>query len=202
MPGTPAVHRIDTCAGRCAKSVGKGTEPVMAEGTRIIVGVSGSLGNMAAVHHAVDEARRRDVPLIPVHAWAPPGGEAAYRRSPCPPLLREWETAAVKRLDGAFERAFGGYPDDLRIQPTVIRGDSAASLVRIAHRPGDLLVVGAGGRGRARRLFHGSTARQCLARARCAVVAVPPSELLVMVQRAWRTNDPTRLLTRCAGTRA
>ncbi|MER8187204.1 universal stress protein [Kitasatospora sp. NPDC094015] len=147
----------------------------MAEDTRVIIGVSGSSGNAAALCRAVAEAERRDSILVPVIAWTPPGGEAAYRTRPCPPLARLWERAAAERLDAAVARAIGGYPAGLRVEPVVIRGEVGPALLEIADRPDDLLVVGAGRRGRLSRILHSSVARRCLARAACTVVAVPPS---------------------------
>ncbi|MFC1413296.1 universal stress protein [Streptacidiphilus sp. N1-12] len=169
----------------------------MAENVRIVVGVSGSLSSLAALHHAVAEARRLDAVLVPVLAWHPVGGEFAYRSSPCPPLLREWQQAARKRLDTAFEQSFGGYPAGLRIQPMVVRDDQPGrALVQVADRPGDQLVVSTGRRGRLVRLFHGSVSRYCLAHARCAVTAVPPSELLEALELAARDGEPMTLPTR------
>ncbi len=174
----------------------------MAEATRVIVGVSGSLSSLAALHRAVGEARRRDALLVPVLAWTPVGGDGVYRRSPCPPLLKEWESAACRRLDTAFEQAFGGYPEGLRIHGQVVRGDAGQALVHCADRPDDLLVVGTGRRGRLRRLFHGAVSRYCLAHARCTVLAVPPSELLDTLERALRVGDPMTMLARAAHTTA
>jgi len=54
---------------------------------RIIVGVHGSLGSMQALRWAAEEARGRQVPLVPVIAWVPPGGDLAERSHPSP-LLR------------------------------------------------------------------------------------------------------------------
>ncbi|MCQ4040458.1 universal stress protein [Streptantibioticus rubrisoli] len=170
----------------------------MAEDTRVVVGVSGSLSSLAALHRAVDEARRRDAVLVPVLAWTPVGGEATYRRSPCPALLKEWEIAACKRMDTAFEQAFGGYPEGVRIQGRVVRGDAGQALVHTADRPDDLLIVGSGRRGRLRRMFHGAVSRYCLAHARCTVLAVPPSELLDTLERALRVGDPMTMLARTA----
>lgn len=171
-------------------------------GTRVIVGVSGSLSNLAALHRAVEEARQRDALLVPVLAWAPPGGDAYYRQSPCPPLLERSRQAAHRRLDGAFDQAFGGYPDDLRIRPIVVRGETGPVLVDTADHPDDLLIIGTGKRrtGPWQRLLGGSgaVARYCLAHAGCPVTAVPPSELLDSLHRLHRIGDPLELLARTA----
>lgn len=52
--------------------------------TRVVVGVSGSLGSLTALCRAAAEARLRGASLWPVLAWEPPGGELAARRSPPP----------------------------------------------------------------------------------------------------------------------
>lgn len=58
-----------------------------------------------------------------------------------------------------------------------VRSTPGRALLEIADRADDLLVVGAGCRGRVRRALCPSVARYCLARAACAVLAVPPSPL-------------------------
>jgi nucleotide-binding universal stress UspA family protein len=55
---------------------------------RIVVGIDGSLGSLQALRYATDEARRRDVPLLPVIAWVPPGGDLAERRHSSPYLRK------------------------------------------------------------------------------------------------------------------
>ncbi|MCX4744139.1 universal stress protein [Kitasatospora sp. NBC_01287] len=144
----------------------------MAETTRVIVGVSGSRRSAAVLQRAAAEAARRGAELVPVIAWTPVGGEPTYRAHPCPPLAAAWERAARTRLDQAFEEAFGGYPAGLSITPVVIRGEAGPALLQIADRADDLLVVGSGRRGPLR-LLLATVSRYCLARARCAVVAVP-----------------------------
>ncbi|SEG83500.1 Nucleotide-binding universal stress protein, UspA family [Actinacidiphila yanglinensis] len=158
----------------------------MAEGGRVILGISGSLRGLAALHRAVDEARRRDAELTAVLAWTPVGGEVAYRRYPCPPLLRECESAAAARLQQAFLDAFGGCPEGVRVQLATARGEPGAALTVLADRPDDLLVVGTGRQGAFRRLLHGGVSRYCLAHARCPVLAVPPSELMRDLDRTTR----------------
>lgn len=147
-----------------------------AESVRVVVGVNGSPSSLAALRHAVAEARRLGAELVPVLAWHAVGGEFAYRSHPCPPLLAEWKRTAHARMDAAFADGFGGYPADLRISPMVIRDEQPGRvLVQVADRPGDLLIVSTGRQGRLSRLFHGAVSRYCLAHAHCAVTAVPPS---------------------------
>ncbi|GAA2230930.1 MULTISPECIES: universal stress protein [Kitasatospora] len=142
---------------------------------RLVVGVSGSLGSLAALHQAVAEARRTDAEVLAVLVWEPPGGEHGYRRSPCPPLLSAVRAAAVDRLRTALDEAFGGAPADLgaRFQSEVVRSEPGFALVRLADRPGDVLVIGAGHGSRLRP----SVARYCLRHATCPVLAVPRPEL-------------------------
>jgi nucleotide-binding universal stress UspA family protein len=145
---------------------------------RVMVGVTGSIANLAAIHAAVDQARRCNAPLIAVRAWLPVGGEIAYRRGPCPPLLQVWRKQASDELDLAFEDAFGGRPTDIEISCVTVRGEAGPALVAAASSPQDLLVVGAVPRGRLAAIRFGSVARYCFAHARCPVLAVPPPEML------------------------
>jgi nucleotide-binding universal stress UspA family protein len=166
----------------------------MAQRGRVVVGVSGSLRSLAALHRAVDEARRRDAELMAVLAWAPPGGEAGYRRNfSCATVLAALEDAAGGRLRQAFSDAFGGEPPGVRLRLVTARGEAATALVALADRPDDLLVVSTGRRGGFQRLFHGGVARHCLAHARCTVLAVPPSELMRDLGRTTGVLDELRL---------
>jgi nucleotide-binding universal stress UspA family protein len=162
----------------------------MAENVRVIVGVNGSLSSLEALRTAVDEARRVQAELVAVLAWTPVGGEAGYRRAPCPDLLALWERQACARLRNSFAEAFGGFPGGLRVRPLVVRAAPGQALVSIADRAGDLLVVGAGERGWPARWFHGGTSRYCLARAGCRVLAVPPPALLCEVPLWQRHRLP------------
>ncbi len=145
---------------------------------RIIVGVHGSLGSLQALRYAADEARKRDVPLVAVTAWLPPGGDMAERRSPSPYLRKVWREAAWERLWGAFDAGLGGVPADLRVEPQVARGETGPVLVDAADQPEDLLIIGTGRRTGLGRILGRSVSRYCLAHARCPVVAVPPSALM------------------------
>lgn len=150
---------------------------------RIVVGVHGSLGSLQALRWAAAEARERHVPLVPVIAWVPPGGDLAERSHPSPYLRRLWHEAARARLAAAFDEALGGVPGDLPVQLRVERGDTGPVLVDVASRPGDLLVIGTGRRHPVSRALRRSAGRYCLAHASCPVLAVPPSRLMDEVQR-------------------
>jgi nucleotide-binding universal stress UspA family protein len=145
-------------------------------GRRVIVGVTGSIGNLQALRTAAAEARRREAALVAVHAWVPPGGELAERRFSVPELRQVWQDAAWRRLCDAFDAALGGLPSDLPMELVVMRGDAGRILV-LASREDDLLVVGAGRRGVLVRLLRRRVGRYCLAHAVCPVLVVPPSEL-------------------------
>jgi nucleotide-binding universal stress UspA family protein len=145
---------------------------------QIVVGVHGSLGSLQALRWAADEAQERQVPLVPVIAWLPPGGDMAERSHPSPYLRRVWQEAASKRLTDAFDEGLGGLPDGLVVRARVVRGDAGPVLVDLASQPGDLLVIGTGRRNPVGRALRRSVGRYCLAHARCPVLAVPPSALM------------------------
>ncbi len=161
-------------------------------GRRVIAGVSGSLRSLGALRAAVAEARSSGVPLVAVLAWVPAGGEYAYRRAPCPVLLRVWEQAARSRLSEAFDEAFGGLPADVTVHQVVMRGKPGPVLVKLADHQEDLLVIGSGGHGLAGLTWPGGVGRYCLAHAHCQVLAVPPPDLLAQVRsrpHRWRPED-------------
>jgi nucleotide-binding universal stress UspA family protein len=149
-----------------------------AGGRRVIVGVTGSVGNLQALRRAAAEARIRGTALVALHAWVPPGGDLAERRFSVSELREVWRDAAWKRLWNAFDAALGGPPPDLRVEPVVLRGDPGRLLVSAASQEDDLLVLGAGRRGALSRLLHRPRiCRYCLTHAVCPVLIVPPSEL-------------------------
>jgi nucleotide-binding universal stress UspA family protein len=156
---------------------------------RIIVGVHGSLGSLQALRYAADEARQRDVPLVAVIAWVPPGGDMAERRHSSPYLRKVWREDAWRRLWAGFEAGLGGIPADLRVEPRVERGEFGAVLVDTANQPDDLLIIGTGRRAGLGRVLHRSVSRYCMAHARCPVLAVPPSALMDEMshpRRSWQ----------------
>jgi nucleotide-binding universal stress UspA family protein len=162
---------------------------------RVVVGITGSVGNLAALHTAVAHAQRAGAQLVAVLAWTPVGGEFTYPRAARTPVPERWPQQAQNALVGAFADAFGGPPPDVSIRSVVVRGFAGSVLVSEASRPDDLLVVGAGRRGRLARLRSGSVKRYCLAHARCPVLAVPQPDMISELhfsRRAWRKHDAAR----------
>ncbi|MEU2338580.1 universal stress protein [Streptomyces sp. NPDC013172] len=156
---------------------------------RLVVGVSGSPGSITALVRAADEARRRGAELWPVHAWVPPGGDLAARRSPAAAfVIPEWERLARERLLRVLHDVFGGAGSGLPGQALLARGAPGPALVEIAGREGDVIVVGAGRRGPLHRVLRPSVGRYCLAHACCPVLAVPPSPLQAALEAAHRRN--------------
>ena len=131
-------------------------------------------------------------PAVPVTAWQP--GDDSLRP------LSELEYAARRRLDTAFDQAFAGYPEGVRIHPLVVRGEPGHVLVAAADRPDDLLVVGAGGHRRFGSVLHGSVARYCKMHAGCRVVVASPSQLLENLALAARSGSPLPFLAGDRGT--
>ena len=162
--------------------------------SRVIVGASGSPGSVRALWYAQVLARAHNAALLPVIAWAPPGGDRGGRCQPGSYLRQVWQEVAARRLRDALAAAWGQVPDDLRVEPHVERGPAGWVLVSLACRPGDVLVVGAGRRGALARAARCKVSRYCAAHAQCPAVLVPPSALAQEIGRGrlasvfWRRN--------------
>ncbi|MGW0731663.1 universal stress protein [Streptomyces sp. NPDC002851] len=137
-------------------------------GGRVVVGVSDSPAGLAALRTAAAEARSSGRPLVAVHAWEPPEGEVLYLRNPDRIWATYWREQATGRLDRAFDAAFGGMPPGVEVEREVLRSRPDRALLRAADQPEDLLVIGAGRRGRG-----GRVQRRVLRRAAAAVLTVP-----------------------------
>jgi Universal stress protein family len=127
------------------------------------------------------------VPLVPILAWVPPGGDLADRSHPSPYLRSLWRDAAWQRLWDAMELAFGCIPHNPVVEPDVIRGEAGHVLVGVACHRDDVLVIGAGRRGVLAHALACRVSRYCLAHADCPVVSVPPPTLAQLSHglRGW-----------------
>lgn len=155
--------------------------------SRVVVGVSGSLGSLAALRAGAGEARLGGRELVAVVAWSPPEGEGMFARFPDPAWAALWAAEAAATLDRAFEEAFGGDPADVPVvRRHVLRGDPGRTLCEPAGRPDDLLVVG----GRPGRRYGGRVARVLCGRAACPVLTVPAPVLPGAWLRRLRRAGP------------
>lgn len=162
---------------------------------RVIVGVGGSPGSLEAMRFALGQARRLEATLIPVLAWQVPGGDMQSRRVAVPEYVRVLRERAQQELLSAFDEGLGGLPQDVQVEPWVIRGPAGPVLVETADRVNDLLVFGTGRRGAIRHALHAATARYCLGHATCPVIAVPPPTMQSQIPSQLRLRLGTdRLL--------
>jgi nucleotide-binding universal stress UspA family protein len=183
-------ERVGSTPGCCAEGV---SSKIIG---RVVVGVDCSPGSLAALRYALDQARRLDATLVPVHAWQVPGGELPSRRAADPGYTRMVREMAEQELRRAFDEGLGGLPRDVPAEPRLIRGAVGPALVETADRASDLLVIGAGRRGRLHHPMHAKTARYCLAHAVCPVIAVPPPTLQAELSSPHRLRVNTDRLAR------
>ncbi|MCE0764445.1 universal stress protein [Pseudonocardia kujensis] len=135
----------------------------------IVVGVDGDGENEAALGVAFEEAARRSVPLVAVHAWS----EAVLDPFLVPLLDRSAVQAEQeKALEGRLAGWTGKYPGvDVR---AVIVIDGAARELVDRSAGAALVVVGSRGRGTVSGPLLGSVSQAVLHHAACPVAVVRP----------------------------
>ncbi len=145
---------------------------------RIVAGVDGSPGSLAALHWAVQEARLRGVAVHAVMVWQHPqfyGAPNGWVVGMAPSddtgqILASAANAEVARLG---EEAVQGH--DVEIVCEAVEGHPAEALVLMA-KDAAALVVGSRGRGGFVGALLGSVSQHVVAHARCPVVLIPDSE--------------------------
>jgi nucleotide-binding universal stress UspA family protein len=151
---------------------------------RVVLGVSHSLAGLAALRHALAEARHRAVPLHAVRAY------------PHPPTTRStsylsWqlhlEDTTRAYVHEAFDAALGALPADVDIVVSTSAGSTTGALMDAVSGSGDLLVLGAP----ASRWRHSRTVRGCTRAAECPVIVVPAPDLA----REWRRLPLRRIVS-------
>jgi nucleotide-binding universal stress UspA family protein len=139
------------------------------EARRIVVGVDGSPGSLAALRWAVAEASRWQASVEAVSAWAFP----AIAATPFVPATgfswADLKQAAQEAVDRAISQ-LGPHP--VTITTKVVEGRPARVLLDEA-AGAELLVVGTRGLGGAAELLLGSTSHTCAHRSPVPVVIVP-----------------------------
>lgn len=145
---------------------------------RIVVGVDGSPGAVAALRWAVDEAARRDdsVEAVLVFRYTTATMALGFEGAISPvQSLEEVQEAAVASLQRAVATALPEGPGDVPLEAHVAEGSPAHRLLELAE-DADLLVVGTRGLGGFRGLLLGSVSHQVLSHTPCPVVVVPTPE--------------------------
>ena len=134
----------------------------------VLVGIDGSSASESATAIAVDEASRRNVGLIAVHAWSDvdvsewPGIDWPVTQSMAEEVLAE-------RLAGWQEQ----YPD-VQVSRSVVRDQPARQLVRRSEEA-QLVVVGSRGRGGFAGMLVGSVGETVAQMARMPVIVARES---------------------------
>lgn len=148
---------------RCPVAVVRGTEE--AHG-RVVVGVDGSDGAVAALHWAVEEARLRAARLTVVHGWEIPyAGEMTYLGD----VQEACERAAIELVDHMVEAA--GLEAE-QVERRVVH-EAPVRAITDAAVDADLVVVGSRGRGGFTGLLLGSVSHQISHHSTRPVVVVP-----------------------------
>ena len=140
-------------------------EPTAAR--RVVVGVDHSPSSIHALGWASEDAERRSWPLVPVLVRETAGLASG----------RSGEAVDLARLEAseraALVAAAQQHHPDLTVEPEVLSGHAAHALLDFTH-PGDVVVLGARGRGGFRSLLLGSTSTAVAEHARCPVVVIRP----------------------------
>jgi nucleotide-binding universal stress UspA family protein len=135
----------------------------------VLLGIDGSPASELAAEIAFDEASRRGVELIAVHAWIDftisefPGLDSSV-------VLSEVERSLAERLAGWQER----YPDVTPVHLVIVLDRPARELIEKSESA-QLVVVGSHGRGGFSRLMLGSVSNAVVRGVKVPVIVARPS---------------------------
>jgi nucleotide-binding universal stress UspA family protein len=139
----------------------------------IVVGVDGSPEAMLAAEWAAQEAHRRELPLLLIHAFTDPA--AGYLSGYVVPqeLLDALQNASRHVLDETADRIRARFPD-VPVNTDSVHRDPRRALVD-ASTDAVLTVVGTRGRGKIPEVIIGSVALYVASHANTPVAVIPPT---------------------------
>jgi nucleotide-binding universal stress UspA family protein len=145
---------------------------------RVVVGVDGSAGSLAALQFAFDEATRRDTGLLVVTAFELPDVWSIAYALPVSCSVDEIRDNVLRNTRRLVTETLGdqmtakGAP---KVDVVAVGGTAAHVLVSAA-AGSPLLVVGSRGLGGFRRMLLGSVSLQCVQHALCPITVVHSAE--------------------------
>jgi nucleotide-binding universal stress UspA family protein len=158
----------------CPVAVIRDDEAIIGDAARapVLVGIDGSPASEAATAIAFEEASRRGVRLMALHAWTDPrvyGSTGSHQNSKWDAQLSEEEETLAERLAGWHER----YPD-VGVRRRIEIGDPARCLIDASERA-QLIVVGSHGCGWFSGRLLGSVGAAVVNRAKIPVIVARQS---------------------------
>lgn len=138
----------------------------------VVVGIDETATSQDTLEVAVEEAVRRKVPLVAVHAWAELAVTGYGVWAPPPDVVSDLREYAERLVSTALE-GWARRHLELEIHERAVRGHPVDVLLEEADHA-QLLVVGAHGRGAFPGMLIGSVASGVVQHADCPVVVVPP----------------------------
>lgn len=161
------------------ETTGHSVAPGTAAGTHstgeIVVGLDGSIGSLAALNWAVQEARLRGVAVHAIMAWQFPqvhGAPNMWALGMDPSIGTQQELAAAADLQVARLGEETKQDHDVTVTYEAVEGHPAHVLV-LAANDAAALVVGSRGHGGFVGALLGSVSQHVVAHANCPVVVIP-----------------------------
>lgn len=152
---------------KCPVVVVRDEAPAPAEDAPVVVGIDGSEVSELAADIAFDEASRRGVELVAVHAWS--DGEVLDLGGFDWPAL---EAQAEQILAECLSRWQQRYPD-VTVRRRVVRDRAARELIDQS-KSAQLVVVGSHGRGRLEQMLLGSVSHAVVHSVHTPVIVARP----------------------------
>ncbi|MCE5289459.1 MAG: universal stress protein [Nocardiaceae bacterium] len=142
-----------------------GTPPRDLDKLPIVVGVDGTANSEPAIKTAFEEASRRRVPLVAVHAWSDVSESLTYSL--------DWSAAETAEY-AALAESLAGWQEqfpDVPVRQAVVKDRPAHNLLELS-ADAQLIVVGSHGRGGFAGMVLGSTSQALLQSVACPIIVV------------------------------